>query len=159
MKSKFISFCCLLIFMTGCQKDSEPGKNPLGFPFEKVSAKTENTDNPCELVDVIVRKENFSEENVDKLFRYFLRQYSERDNLIVRVYTSLENYQETLKDHKEIFAGPNDIGANPYFDAILNRMREHEWYMYNSNVEHHLLYTLNSSNREQVKIVYIKGDF
>lgn len=161
MKIKVIVFFCSLIFIADCQKGSELKKNPLGFPFEIVSAKTEIFIQPdsWDVIDVVLLRENFSEENVDKLFRYFLQQYPEQGRLMVRVYTNLENYQESLKEHKEIFAGPNDIGSNPFYDATLTRARDQEFYMYNPSLDHHLEYTLNASNREEVKIVHIKGNF
>jgi hypothetical protein len=161
MKSrKVISLFCLLIFMAGCRKGSEPEKNPLGFPFKIVSAKTETLaeSTSWDIVDVVLLRENFSEENVDKLFRYFLQQYPEQGRLYVRVYTSMENYQESLKITQEERMGW-DTGSDPFFDATLTGGRDDEFYMYNPTLDHHLLYTLDSSNRDQVKIVHIKGSF
>jgi hypothetical protein len=160
MKSTGMIVFCLFILLVGCHKDSDRNPPPLGFPFDKIAVQTERFDEDIyhEIIDVILGREDFSEGNLDKLFRHFLRQYSVHNHLIVRVYINPENYRESLKVPKEEQYG-NDIGINSFCDAIFYKLKGREWYMYNLDLEHRLIYNFNTKNGEKVRIVTIKGDF
>ena len=143
--------------------DTQQG--PLGFPFEVKEETAVNTGfGPMRKICLILDREYYSKDNLDRLFRYYSKKHPHREErLRVEVYTSLENWEGELESRARgegfiLFGGerPFDPQARRvFYDAVFYREGhgdyvrggDDEWYSYSPDLD----------KPNEKKVVILKG--
>jgi hypothetical protein len=136
-------------------------RQPLGFPFEVIAEGKEDLgDHALKYVDLLISRQDYSEANIDQLFRFYSEKISEERAMAIRVYTDRQRYEECerRKSQPQVFICINDPGSEGLYDALFHRVNDKEWYFYSLDLEQPLIYHLNLSDGSGAKQVVLKGE-
>ena len=161
MKSRITLLLILtLILLNACTYNAQDAhQRQLGFPFQVKAEGQENWPNSLlNYYDIILTEEHFSEQNLDRLFRYYSAKHPDEQFLIVRVYANEEKYEQCQRQKREpqVFICVTDpVGS--MFDAILQRYNNNEWYEYSLDLSKPLNYNSEFEYEGKMNRVILKG--
>jgi hypothetical protein len=144
--------------------------SPLDFPFEvraEIRAEPLGPKSAIWLIDVILPKEFYSKENLERLFRYFSNKHPDiKERINLKVYTDVKNYEkrnesigplivepDLLPDNLSVKSTSDRTNRSIQYDANFNREGpgglggNFEWYMYSPDL----------NNPDETKRIVLKG--
>jgi hypothetical protein len=147
-----------LIVVIACRSEEHKA---LGFPVEIIAeARERMSDHDLKHMDLLISRQDYSEANLDKLFRYYSEKLADERSMAIRVYTDRQRYEENQrqKELPQVFSCGPDVGADGLHDALFYRVDDKEWYFYSLNLEESLNYHLNLSDGSEAKQIVLKGN-